>query len=302
MKTIKHKKHAKPRIGFIGQGFVGKAIADDFEHRGFEVVRYALEKEYMQNKLPVQACDIVFIAVPTPTVRKKQNISALYESLALLNAGTNTKNKIVIIKSTILPRTTDMLQEKFRNLFLIHSPEFLIAQSAAKDATKPFMNIIGIPAPRFDKERNGTRITRIVSLLPHTPTTLICTSVEAETIKYCHNIHGYFQIVFWNMMHDYVAASGADWQTIKKAIDADPMISGYYTNPVHKNGRGAGGHCFIKDYAAFKTSFAKTNTRDTTAQKIISLIEKKNLMLLAASQKDSSLVQQVYGKRSYTQP
>ena len=33
-------------IGVIGQGWIGKNYADDFEKRGYRVVRYALEPAY----------------------------------------------------------------------------------------------------------------------------------------------------------------------------------------------------------------------------------------------------------------
>ena len=55
------------KIGFIGQGFIGKNYANDFENRGFEVVRYALENGYHVNKNGISDCDITFVAVPTPT-------------------------------------------------------------------------------------------------------------------------------------------------------------------------------------------------------------------------------------------
>jgi len=54
------------KIGFIGQGWIGKNYADDFEKRGYEIVRYALESPYIDNKEKIKECDIVFIAVPTP--------------------------------------------------------------------------------------------------------------------------------------------------------------------------------------------------------------------------------------------
>jgi len=38
------------KIGFIGQGFIGKNYADDFENRGYEVVRYAREDKYAGSK------------------------------------------------------------------------------------------------------------------------------------------------------------------------------------------------------------------------------------------------------------
>ena len=54
-------------IGFIGQGWIGKHYADDFEKRGYDVVRYALEEPYIKNGDKIKDCDIVFIAVPTPS-------------------------------------------------------------------------------------------------------------------------------------------------------------------------------------------------------------------------------------------
>ena len=45
----------KPRIGFIGQGWIGKNYADDFEKRGFTTVRYALEAPYVQNKEKIES-------------------------------------------------------------------------------------------------------------------------------------------------------------------------------------------------------------------------------------------------------
>ena len=53
----------KPNIGFIGQGWIGKHYADDFEKRGYKTVRYSLEEPYINNREKVKTCDIVFIAV-----------------------------------------------------------------------------------------------------------------------------------------------------------------------------------------------------------------------------------------------
>ena len=57
-------------IGFVGQGWIGKHYADNFEARGYMVVRYALEEPYVKNKEKIKECGIVFIAVPTPTSPK----------------------------------------------------------------------------------------------------------------------------------------------------------------------------------------------------------------------------------------
>ena len=44
----------KTKIGIIGQGWIGKNYANEFEERGFEVVRYGLEDEYFNNKSKIK--------------------------------------------------------------------------------------------------------------------------------------------------------------------------------------------------------------------------------------------------------
>jgi len=48
------------RIGFIGQGWVGKHYADDFENRGYKVIRYSQEEPHINNDNKIRECDIVF--------------------------------------------------------------------------------------------------------------------------------------------------------------------------------------------------------------------------------------------------
>ena len=67
----------KVKIGFIGQGFVGKNYADNFEVRGYAVIRYAKEKPYNKNKEAIKDCEVVFIAVPTPTTPKGYDASII---------------------------------------------------------------------------------------------------------------------------------------------------------------------------------------------------------------------------------
>ena len=74
----------KPLIGFIGQGYVGKNYGDDFEWRGFKVVRYSLEKPYIENKDKIKECDIVFVAVWTPTTPKGFDLSIVESVLPLV--------------------------------------------------------------------------------------------------------------------------------------------------------------------------------------------------------------------------
>ncbi len=56
------------KIGFIGQGFIGKNLANDFEKRGYDIFRFSKTIDTPDNRAQLALCDIVFIAVPTPTL------------------------------------------------------------------------------------------------------------------------------------------------------------------------------------------------------------------------------------------
>ena len=67
--------------------------------------------------------------------------------------------------------------------------------------------------------------------------------------------------------------------------------SGHTNNP----GRGAGGHWFIKDFAALADLYRK-NVPDAVGHELFTAIERKNVNLLRASGKDLELLEEVYGR------
>lgn len=73
-------------IGFIGQGFIGKNMADDFENRGYTIFRYSKRLDTPENRQRLSECDIVFISVPTPTTPEGFNCDILREVLGLVGA------------------------------------------------------------------------------------------------------------------------------------------------------------------------------------------------------------------------
>lgn len=276
-----------PLIGFIGQGYVGKNYADDFQQRGFEVVRYALEEPFVANKSRIAECDVVFIGVPTPTTPTGFDASIVERAIDLVGVG-----KTAVIKSTILPGTTVRIQKKYPDRVVMYSPEFLSEATAREDVSTPFASVVGISENTEVHQAAGKYI---LDLLPSAPFIKIMTSTEAEIFKYAHNTSGYIQVVFFNMLYDLAQSLGQNWDSIGDAIAADPYISNRYSNPIHKTGRGAGGHCFIKDFAALHALYAEIRPDDALGISVFAAAEQKNLELLRSTKKDEDLVQGVYG-------
>lgn len=272
-------------IGFIGQGFIGRAYADDFEERGYKVVRYAAEEEYLSNREKITDCDIVFVAVPTPTTPEGFDFSIVREVLTLVGIG-----KIAVIKSTVLPGTTELLQAEYPELYLMHSPEFLVAKSALNDARKPLRNIIGFTP----KSKNKT--TEVLDVLPKAPYSQCLPAKEAELVKYMGNLFLAQKVIFANLMYDVSEKLNIDYQQVQEAVGADPRINPSHLDISHDGGRGAGGYCFIKDLAAFTNFYAQQIPEDTAGIEIFKALEAKNILLLTNSQKDLHLLNEVYGK------
>ncbi len=281
------------KIGFIGQGFIGKHMADDFAERGYSIVRYALEPLYVQNKGEIATCDIVFIAVPTPTTPDGFDDSALRAVLPLVGVG-----KIAVVKSTVLPGRTRALQAAFPDRIILHSPEFLREKSAKEDTKSPARTIVGIPE-ESDVYRNAAAM--VVSVLPESPYTTIVTSDEAELIKYAGNCFLAMKVIFMNVIYDAAAAVGADYQAIIEAMQADPRIGSSHMQVIDTSGhpgsvpgRGAGGHCFPKDLEAFKSWYDATSN-DAVGTTLLAALLDKNNSLLRMSGKDLELLRGIYG-------
>jgi nucleotide sugar dehydrogenase len=277
----------KPKIGFIGQGWIGKNYADNFEAREYEVIRYGLEEPYNSNKEKIKDCDIVFIAVPTPTTTQGFNDKILREVIKLVGLG-----KIAVIKSTIIPGTAESIQEENPDVFVLHSPEFLTTHTAAHDAAHPDRNIIGIPK---ETDEYYKRASEVMSVLPEATFQTICWSRDAEMIKYGGNCFFYFKNIFFNLFYDVVIKNGCDWQKVREAVIADPRIGEVHTEPIHKGGRGAGGECLIKDFQAFLEMY-KEKIGDKKGIEILESIRDKNLELLIGSGKNLDLLKGVYGE------
>lgn len=250
------------------------------------MVRYSLEPEYIHNKEEIYTCDIVFIAVPAPTTRSGFDSSIIRDALSLV-----PEDKIAVIKSTLLPGTTDTLQESFPSLYILHSPEFLVEKTAAHDAAHPNRNIIGIPK---DTDIYRDKAKQVLSVLPRAPYEEVMSARDAEFVKYAGNCLLYTKVIFMNLLYDLVKAEEGDWEKIRDALVHDPRIGTSHTEPVHQTGRGAGGHCFIKDFEAFRNMYDEL-ANDPQGSTLLKAFVEKNIQLLIASNKDIDLLRGVYG-------
>jgi UDPglucose 6-dehydrogenase len=231
-------------IGIVGLGFVGGTVFNWFKSKNWEVYGYSLD--HTEDEQKTFSADCIFIAVPTPFnwETNKYDGSIIESVLKKIEPG-----KIVVIKSTVKIGTTENLQEKFPELKILFNPEFLSEATATQDFRNPDRQIVG-----YSKKSYGVAI-EVLNMLPESPYDVIMPSTESELCKFINNIHGSLSVLEANMYYDVCQNEGLDYERVKGAMEASkwvgaPMGRQYHTI-WHKNKRGIGGHCFLKDVSTY---------------------------------------------------
>ena len=102
------------------------------------------------------------------------------------------------------------------------------------------------------------------------------------------------KVVYANILYDLAKGLGSNYDQVKEMVAADPRIGISHLAVQDDGGRGAGGHCFIKDFAAFRELYEKI-VPDEKGLAVLKSLEEKNLELLTTTGKDLDLLREVYG-------
>ena len=139
-------------IGIIGNGFVGSAISSGFGlHAKIRIYDKDPNKSTHSLSEVVNLSDFVFVSVPTPMNKNKNGVmdtriidSVFDEVMKVDERRFGLANDTVfIVKSTVIPGTMEGLIERYPQLNIIHSPEFLTERSARLDFINASRIILG---------------------------------------------------------------------------------------------------------------------------------------------------------------
>jgi len=224
------------RIGIMGLGVVGSAVRRYFEAQGH---RPRLYDPYLAlgSRQEINEARVIFVCVPTP-YREHGGFdpSAVEEAITLLKP-----EKIVVIKSTVLPGTTDALQRRHPDHRILFNPEFLREATAYEDFLRPGRQIVGCT------DLSWPVAGEVMSLLPRAPFMRVVTAAEAEMAKYMANAFLALKVSFANEIYDLCTALGINYEAVHPLVAADARIGPSHLDVFRDGYRGYDGKCLPKD-------------------------------------------------------
>lgn len=242
----------KNTVGIIGNGFVGSAVLHAFKHYCDVKVYDKDPRRCINSEEETINQDIVFVCVPTPMTDAEGgecNLSIIEETLASIEHKNKRTDNVFVIKSTVPIGTTKKLQDRYKNLNIIHSPEFLTARNAKVDFLSASRHIIGIPDLNNDISKNLYVLYK--DRFPGSQI-IVMSSDESEFVKYASNCFFATKVMYFNEIKLLSDKLNLDWNLIMQGILSDGRISQSHVNvPGYDGDRGFGGTCFPKDINAF---------------------------------------------------
>ncbi len=266
-------------ISVIGTGYVGLITGVGLCHRGRRVICMDIDKEKVARinrreapiyeeglqemlislpeeyfscttdlKHAIMNSDATFIAVGTPPKESgEQDLSYIKQAARDIgNVLKHKKGHLVVVKSTVVPGTTQKVIKKLIAESAGHSdfriamvPEFLREGLALQDFLNPFRIVVGVECDEdFDAIKFIYKEFKTIFFKTTIPT--------AEMIKYTSNAILATKISFANEIGNLCKGLGVDVYEVMDAVGLDKRISRKHLNA----GRGFGGSCLPKDVKA----------------------------------------------------
>ena len=167
-----------------------------------------------------------------------------------------TDKPIYIIKSTIIPGSTELLLNKYKNLKIIFSPEFLTERRAKLDMLTQSRIILGGNKIYVDE------VEKLFLKRFKNKNIIKTDSKTAELIKYMNNTFFATKVSIMNEFKLVCDAIGANWVEALNGFSSDGRIGDSHLNvPGHDGKLGYGGTCFPKDVSSFLKFAEKLNIK-----------------------------------------
>lgn len=230
----------------------------------------------------VKNSDVSFICVPTPSKRDGSSDLKFIDKVSREIGVTLSKKDsyhVVVVKSTIPPRTTERLVipnlEEFsgkkagEGFGVCMNPEFLREGSALEDFLNPDRIVIG----ELDRRSGDV----LVELYANFNAPILRTNLKvAEMVKYASNAFLASKISFANEIGNLCKNLGIDVYEVMMGIGLDHRISPHFL----RAGIGFGGSCFSKDLKALVNKSKTIGYDPVYLEEVLNLNERQPVRIV----------------------
>lgn len=240
------------KVMIIGYGYVGSAVGSIFSDEEKVIIDPKLSDDVVKNH-EGEKFDVVFVCVDTP----KENNHGLLDMILSqvdLYIGNNTS---VCCKSTSTPEYYYSAQQKYNNIHVLHSPEYLDSLHNIEKFQNQNFCIIG-----GNKESAKIVADIFVNRLKNLSNDRVgITDIRsAALIKYAENFFLATKVSIYNELYKVHQNLGCEstFDEFRLMAGMDERIGTSHTQVPGWDGKfGWGGHCFIKDNYEFE-KFSKS--------------------------------------------
>ena len=239
------------KIGIVGQGFVGTAVKEGlkqfYEIDTFDLDETKRDVDYIEDI--IDRNNVIFVCLPTPMNRdgscNTDIVEGVIGELDNLALTRQCSNRVVVIKSTIPPGTTERLNKECKHIQVVFNPEFLTEANFIEDFKNQDRIIIGGPRPASTKIRQLFYKAFPKAHIIKTHSTI------AEMVKYMTNTFLATKVSFANEMKMICDELKIDYDKVVEYSTYDDRLGNSHWSVPGPDGKlGFGGSCFPKDINA----------------------------------------------------
>lgn len=273
------------KISVMGLGYIGLPTAITLASAGFEVTGFdisekvvgdlsegrvhiaepgllsafnaARESGRLRFASSLEAADVFYVAVPTPFYREDGMAKCelkYVRSAGSLIARVIGEGNLVILESTVPPRTTDLLGKQISEqsglsegkFYIAHCPERIIPGNMLSEL-KNNDRIVGA-----QNEKAAQMAKSIYEKILDGGRVLVTDTVTAEMCKLTENTFRDINIAYANELSMLCDSMGVDVYRLIELANCHPRVN------ILKPGVGVGGHCIAVDPWFIYEQFPKT--------------------------------------------
>ncbi len=228
------------KVMIVGHGFVGSAIASLFSDEEKVIV----DPKFTDNKIsdnPGIPFDAVFVSVDTPKAEGFKLLDSVLQELDY-NMVEGTP---VCCKSTATPEFYYEVSQKYKNIKIVHSPEYLNKSNPIKMFQGQKFFIIG-----GDQHAAMTVGHIFKSRLNHVKNIRYTDIKTAAMVKYSENAFLAMRVTFFNEVYKMHKSQGCEstYEEFAEMVGLDERIGQSHSKVPGSDGKfGWDSHCFNKD-------------------------------------------------------